>query len=167
MDAAQTTSSLLPTLCLIGIVVGIVGVVVPVLPGLLLCWASVLVWALFADVGWGRWLVLGLCTLWTALGIVIKYAWPGRKLKNAGIPTGTLLVGIALGLVGMFVVPVVGLLLGFVLGVWLAEAARLGGLRTAWPSTRAALLGAGLSVLVELTAAMLVLGTYIIALLTT
>ena len=32
-----------------------------------------------------------------------------------------------LGIVGFFVVPVVGLLLGFVLGVYLAELARLGG----------------------------------------
>jgi len=167
MQVTETTASLLPVLCLIGIVVGIVGVVVPILPGLLLCWASVLVWALFTDAGWGRWVVLGVATLWTALGIVIKYAWPGRRLKSAGIPTSTLLAGVGLGLVGMFVVPVVGLVLGFVLGVWLAEAGRLGGLQAAWPSTRAALLGAGLSVLVELTAAMLVLGTYVIALLAT
>ena len=167
MPVQDTTASMLPVLCLIGIVVGIVGVVVPVLPGLLLCWASVLVWALFADVGWGRWPVLALCTLWTVLGVVVKYAWPGRRLKSAGIPTRTLLAGVGVGLVGMFVVPVVGLVLGFVLGVWLAEAARLGGLRVAWPSTRAALLGAGLSVLVELTAAMLVLGTYVVGLLVT
>jgi hypothetical protein len=165
MQAAETTSSLLPVLCVVGIVVGIVGVVVPVLPGLLLCWASVLVWALFADAGWGRWPVLALCTVWMLLGIVIKYAWPGRRLKSAGIPTSTLLAGVGLGLVGMFVVPVLGLLLGFVLGVWLAEAARLGGMGTAWPSTRAALLGAGLSVLVELTAAMLILGTFLLGLL--
>jgi uncharacterized protein len=65
----------------------------------------------------------------------------------------------------MFVVPVVGLLLGFVLGVWLVEAVRHGDARRAWPSTRAALLGAGLSVLIELTAAMLVLGTFVVGLL--
>jgi uncharacterized protein YqgC (DUF456 family) len=61
----------------------------------------------------------------------------------------------------MVVIPVVGLLLGFVAGVWIAEWVRHGALAAAWPSTRAALLGAGLSVLVELTAATLVLGTYL------
>jgi uncharacterized protein len=169
MAAVQTTDyvSVLPWLCLAGIVVGMVGVVVPVLPGLLLCWASVLVWALLTDAGAGRWVVLALCTGWAVLGTVVKYAWPGRRLRDAGIPTRTLLAGVGVGLVGMVVVPVIGLLIGFVLGVWLAEAARFGGARTAWPSTRAALLGAGLSVLVELTAAMLILGTYLLGLLLT
>lgn len=162
---SDATTSLLPALCLLGIAVGIVGVVVPVLPGLLLCWASVLGWALFTDAGAARWAVLALCTLWAVGGTVLKYAWPGRRLRSAGIPTGTLLAGVGLGLVGMVVVPVVGLLLGFVLGVWLAESTRFGSLGAAWPSTRAALLGAGLSVLVELAAAMLVLGTFVIGLL--
>src|SRR5690242_6370261 len=110
---ADTTRAL-PLLCLVGVIVGIVGVVVPVLPGLLLCWASVLVWALLADAGPGRWVVVALCTLWTALGTVIKYAWPGRRMRSAGVPTSTLLAGVGLGLVGMFVIPVIGLLLGFV-----------------------------------------------------
>ncbi|HEY6794387.1 MAG TPA: DUF456 domain-containing protein [Kineosporiaceae bacterium] len=160
-------SQALSLLCLLGVIVGIVGVVVPVLPGLLLCWASVLVWALLADVGPGRWAVAGLATLWAVAGTVVKYAWPGRRLRSAGVPTSTLLGGLVLGLFGMFVVPVLGLLLGFVLGVWLAEAARLGGASRAWPSTRAALFGAGLSVLIELTAAMLVLGTFVVGLLLT
>jgi uncharacterized protein YqgC (DUF456 family) len=164
MDAT-TPADLLPQLCLLGVIVGIVGVVVPVLPGLLLCWASVLVWALFGDAGWERWVVLALATVWTVLGTVVKYAWPGRRIKDAGVPTRSLVIGVAFGLVGMFVIPLVGLLVGFVLGVWIAEAARHGGLGRAWPSTRAALLGAGLSVLVELTAAMLVLGTFVAGLL--
>jgi hypothetical protein len=56
-----------------------------------------------------------------------------------------------IGLIGFFVVPVVGLVLGFVLGIWLAERARLGAGR-AWPSTKQALTAVGLSVLVELAA---------------
>jgi uncharacterized protein YqgC (DUF456 family) len=154
-------------LCLVAMLVGIVGIVIPVLPGLLLVWGSVLVWAIFADVGWGKWVVLGVCTAWAAGGIVVKYAWPGQRMRRAGIPSRTLLAGVALGIVGMFVVPVVGLLLGFVLGVWLAESARMGGMDKAWPSTKQALLGAGLSILVELGAAMLVVGTWLLGLLVT
>ena len=39
---------------------------------------------------------------------------------------------------GFFVVPVVGLFVGFVLGVYVAERQRVGG-EQAWPSTKAAL----------------------------
>ena len=54
MNDATTPAQLLPQLCLLGVIVGVVGVLVPILPGLLLCWASVLVWALFADAGPGQ-----------------------------------------------------------------------------------------------------------------
>ena len=157
----DSSTALLTIGCLAGIVVGIVGVVVPVLPGLLLCWASVLVWALLSDGGAGRWVVLGVVTVWVVLGTVVKYAWPGRRLKDAGIPTRTFVVGVVGALLGMVFVPVVGLPLGFVAGIWVAERIRFGDAAAAWPSTRQAVLGAGLSVLVELCAAGLVLGTFL------
>jgi uncharacterized protein YqgC (DUF456 family) len=150
------TDSLITILCGVLIVVGIVGVIVPVLPGLVLCWIGVLAWATFAGGGWGKWLVLAIATLIAAAGTVVKYAWPGRNLKRAGVPNRSLLAGGGLGLVGIFVVPIVGLVLGFVLGVLLAERARLGSFERAWPSTLDALKAAGLSMLIELAAALAV-----------
>lgn len=147
-------NSTVTLLCGLAIVAGIVGVIVPVLPGLLLCWLGVLVWAIFADGGWTKWLVFAVVTALAVAGTVVKYLWPGRNLKRSGVPSTTLLAGGVLGLVGFFVVPVVGLVLGFVLGVWLVEWARLGNARLAWPSTKHALKAAGLSMLVELAAAL-------------
>jgi uncharacterized protein YqgC (DUF456 family) len=167
VGAVDPSGTSVDVLCLLGVVLGIIGIVVPVLPGLLLCWASALVWALLTDAGPGRWVVLGLCTLWAVVGTVVKYTWPGRRLKQAGVPTRTLVIGVLVGLVGMFVIPVIGLLIGFVVGVWLAEWIRHGTAAAAWPSTRAALLGAGLSVLIELTAAMLILGSLLVGVIVT
>ena len=48
----------------------------------------------------------------------------------------------------------VGLLVGFVLGVYLAEYHRVGA-QAAWPSTRHALKAVGLSILIELAAGLL------------
>ena len=137
----------------LAILVGILGVVIPVLPGVLLCWAGVLFWALLGDAGSGRWAVLGLATAIALAGTVVKYLWPGKRLKSTGVPTSSLLAGGVLGVVGFFVVPVVGLVLGFVLGIWLAERMRLGA-GQAWPSTRGALTAVGLSMLVEFAAAL-------------
>jgi hypothetical protein len=133
---------------------------VPVLPGLFLCYAVVVVWAVLADGGWGRWLVLALATLWLAAGTVVKYLWPGRQLKAAGVPTRSLLAGAGLGLIGFFVIPVLGLPIGFVGGVFLAELARLGDSKRAWPSTREAMKAAGLSMLIELLAGVLIAVTW-------
>ena len=102
----------------------------------------------------GTELVVGLVILVGLVGVVVKYAVPGKRLASSGVPTSTLLLGGLLGVIGFFVVPVVGLFLGFVLGVYLAEVRRLGKQR-AWPATRAALVAVGLSVLIELVAALL------------
>lgn len=131
------------------VVVGLVGVVVPVLPGLLLVLAGIAVWAVPRGDAAG-WTVLGIAVAVVVLGSVAKYLVPGRRLRDAGVPGRTLLLGGLLGIVGFFVVPVVGLVLGFVLGVFLAELARLGDRAAAWPSTRHALAAAGWSVLIEL-----------------
>jgi uncharacterized protein YqgC (DUF456 family) len=145
-------------LCGLAILVGIVGVVVPILPGLLLSWAAVLAWTLLVDRGWGKWVVLGVATGVALAGTVVKYAWPGRNLKRTGVPNRSLFAGGVLGLIGFFVIPVVGLFLGFTLGIWLSERIRLGSSQQAWPSTKQALKAVGLSMLIELAAG-LTIGT--------
>jgi uncharacterized protein YqgC (DUF456 family) len=145
--------SLVEVVVALAILVGLVGVVVPVLPGLVLVLVAVLVWAV--DVGGGTaWTVFGLATAVLVAGTVVKYAVPGRRLKSSGIPASTTWFGIALGVVGFFVIPVVGLVIGFVLGVYLAEHRRVGS-AAAWPSTQQALRAVGVSILIELAAGIL------------
>lgn len=137
------------------IAVGLVGVVVPLLPGLLLVWGAVAVWAI-VEGGLSAYVLLGVATALALAAQVVKYLVPGRRLQRAGVPNRSLLLGGLLGVVGFFVVPVIGLLLGFVLGIYLAERARLGVHHAAWTSTRHALTAVGLSVLLELAAALLI-----------
>ncbi|MFI9643061.1 DUF456 domain-containing protein [Micromonospora sp. NPDC051925] len=151
----------------IAIVAGLAGVVVPGLPALPLCWGGVLVWAVFGGAGPGRWAVLGVATVVAAGGTVIKYAWPGRNLKRTGVPTSSLLVGGLLGLVGFFVIPVIGLVIGFVGGVWGAERLRLGSNQLAWPATVQALKAAGLSMMVEFLAGLVIAAIWVAGLLLT
>jgi uncharacterized protein YqgC (DUF456 family) len=133
------------------IAVGLVGVLVPVLPGLLLVWGAVALWSV-EESSTAGWVVLGVVTALFVGGTVVKYVVPGRRLRQAGVPWTSSAVGAGLGVVGFFVIPVVGLLIGFVLGVYLAERARLGGHPAAWGSTKHALAAAGWSMLIELTA---------------
>lgn len=130
------------------ILVGLAGIVVPVLPGPALIGAAVLGWAFHVDTRTG-WVVLVVAVAALLAGAVLKYVVPGRRLAEAGIPSRTLWAGAAAGVVGFFVVPVIGLLIGFVLGVYAAERARVGA-AAAGASTRAALRAAGVSILIEL-----------------
>lgn len=140
-------------LCALVIAVGLVGILVPILPGSILILGATVAWAV-ATGGALAWTVAGLATVVLVAGAVVKYLVPGRRLQVAGIPASTQWAGVALGVVGFFVVPVVGLLIGFVLGIYAAEHHRLGA-RRAWPSTRHALRAVGLSILIELAAGVL------------
>ncbi|WP_432548199.1 DUF456 domain-containing protein [Kineococcus sp. SYSU DK004] len=146
----------------VAVAVGIVGIVLPVLPGTLLVAAATLVWALVTG-GEAWWWWAGVVAVLVA-GQVAMYLVPGRRMTRAGIRTRSLLLGGLLGVVGFFVVPVLGLVLGFVLGVFLAELARAarspvgsgtGPLRPAVASTVVALKNVGLSILIEGSAALL------------
>jgi hypothetical protein len=163
VDLANTGATV-TVLSGLAIAVGVFGVLIPVLPGLLLCWGGVLLWALFGEAGAGRWVVLAAATVIAVAGVLVKYLWPGRNLKRTGVPNTSLMAGGLVGMVGFFVVPVVGLVLGFVLGVWLAERARLGDNRLAWPSTRQALKAAGLAMLIELGSALTIAAVWVLGL---
>jgi uncharacterized protein YqgC (DUF456 family) len=136
------------------IILGLAGVVVPVIPGLLLVWAGVLVWFL-ADRDTTHMLVLIVVSLVLVFGTVVKYLIPGRRLREGGVPWGTMALGGVLGIVGFFVIPVVGLIIGFVLGVYLGETIRLSDGAEAWRSTKRALAAVGLSILIELGAGLI------------
>lgn len=140
------------------IVVGLVGVVVPVLPGGGLVGLAILVWALDTG-GVTAWVVFGVAAVLLLVGGVVKYVVPGRRLKDAGIPAATQWLGALLGVVGFFVVPVVGLPLGFVLGVYLAERTRVG--PAAWESTKVSMRAVGLSILIEFGAAVLAAAAWV------
>jgi uncharacterized protein YqgC (DUF456 family) len=144
----------------VAIAVGIAGIIVPVLPGTILVLGAILVWAL--EIGTTTaWVVVAFATTFLVLGTIVKYLVPGRQLKASGVPNRTLLVGALLAFVGFFVVPVVGMFIGFVLGVYAAERARVGA-AGAWPSTKAALRAVGVSILVELVAAFLAVATWVV-----
>jgi uncharacterized protein YqgC (DUF456 family) len=144
----------------IAILVGLVGVVVPALPGLLLVWGAVLVWALVERTA-AAWVLLAAATALVAVSQVVKYLVPSRRMRAAGVPIVSLAAGGLVGAVGFFVIPVVGAFLGFVLGVYLAERLRLGNHALAWSSTRHALKAAGLSILIELAAGLLVASAWL------
>jgi uncharacterized protein YqgC (DUF456 family) len=148
----------------LAIAAGIVGVVVPVLPGAVLVWAAIVVWALVVGSATG-WAVLAVATLAIGGAQVVKVLVPGRRLRDAGVPRRSIAVGVVLAVVGLFVIPVVGFFIGFPLGVYLEERRRLGGHASAWGSTREALRAMGLSIVIELAATVVAAGAWLAAVL--
>jgi len=149
---------------LLGLVmaVGLVGVIFPVLPGLLLVAGAGLAWAIMSD-GVAPWVVFGVMMVVLVLGTIAKYALPGRTLKQSGAPTSTLVLGAIGAIAGFFLIPVVGLLVGAILGIYLGELHRLSDGRAAWRSTLTTAKAIGVGILIELAAGMLAAGIWVVS----
>jgi uncharacterized protein len=137
----------------VAIAIGLLGILVPLVPGSILVFAAIAVWA-FVEHTPVAWVTFGIATAVLAAALLVKYLWPMKRMRSADVGSWSLLAGGALGLVGFFVVPVVGLVLGFVLGVYLAELASRRDQRLAWAATVHAIKGVALSVGVELAGAL-------------
>ncbi|GGL22730.1 DUF456 domain-containing protein [Phycicoccus endophyticus] len=158
---AQDAWLVLPPLL---ILLGLVGIVVPALPGTAFVLAGVAVWAVTTHTA-TAWVLLVLAVLVAAAGRVLQYLLPGQRMREAGVRTSTLVVALLLAVVGFFVVPVVGAVLGFVLGVWLVETGRGSSRGEAWVRTRHAVVAVAQSMGIELAAALVVAGLYVVGLL--
>ncbi|MFW0119873.1 DUF456 domain-containing protein [Rothia sp. P5766] len=136
------------------IALGCIGIVYPVLPGSLAVLAGILLWSLTLRSPEGWWL-LGLGAPIVLAGMMAQALLTGRTLKRRAIPNSSILWGVVGAVTGMFLIPVVGLFVGFALALFLSETTRSGGdLTTSLASTWAALKSMGLGMLIELAAAL-------------
>lgn len=129
--------------------VGLTGIVVPVLPGSITILVTMLVWAIVVG-GWPSWVAFGIVTVLSIAGMTCSYVLTGRRLKKAEVPNWPIVVGIVAGIVGIFVIPVLGLPIGFMLGLYGSEWYRRRDPKLAWESSWIALKSLGIGILVEL-----------------
>ena len=144
--------------------IGLVGIVIPLLPGVLLIWGAAVVWALtLPGGGSGRWVALGLISLVGATGLVAATVLPARRATEVGAPAWVLGAGAVGMVVGFFLIPVVGALIGWPAAVFMAEMARLRDARAAWGTTLSTLKGMGIGIAVQLVAGLAMIALWIAA----
>jgi uncharacterized protein len=141
--------------------IGLVGTVIPFVPGLPLIWIAAFGYGLaegFHRVGV---IVMGLITLLMVVGIALKYALAHSSARKSGAPFTTILFAGVLGFIGFFVIPVIGFIIGAVVGILIAERARLGEWGRAWTSTRSVIVAFGIGTLLEMAAGVLMISCWI------
>ncbi|MFE6776211.1 DUF456 domain-containing protein [Streptomyces sp. NPDC057702] len=139
---------------------GLVGVVLPGVPGPLLVWAGVLWWSM-AEKTTAAWALLAGATGLLLLNQVLRWLLPARGMPGSGVTRRTLLLAACTAAVGFVALPVIGALPGFVIGLYAAERVRLGAHGPALVSTRDALRAIGYAVLVELTLCLLITSAWL------
>ena len=143
------SSTEIATIVGVAMAVGLVGTIVPIVPGLALIWAAALGYGLAEGFGGAGAVVFGAITIVGLIGEVAGVVLPKRAAGSAGAGRWSLWLGAAAGIAGFFIVPVVGLPLGGALGIYLGEHLRTKDPHTAWRATTATLKGFGLAALVQ------------------
>ncbi|MDX1657909.1 MAG: DUF456 domain-containing protein [Nitriliruptorales bacterium] len=154
-------SALVVAVAIAVMLIGVVGTVVPLLPGLALVWAAGVGSWWLAGPGTAGWVAVALLTLLLVAGSAAKIVLPTRAGRARQVPRGSLAVGLAGSVVGFFVVPVVGFVLGGLLGVFGAEVRRTGDRDAAAENTMAMLRGFGLGVLIESAAGLAMIAVWV------
>ncbi len=140
---------LLQTLTLFVLLIGWIGVLVPVFPGLLIMWLATLFYALVEN-GLGRmsgltWALFGLITALMLVGNVIDNIIITRKMRGRAIPWRSIALAFLAGLIAsLFLTPIVGLLAAPAT-LFAVESLRLRSRRLGFESARAYMIAWGWS----------------------
>ena len=146
------------------VAVGVCGIVGPVLPGSLAILVGLLVWALASGMTAG-WVVFGIGAAFVIAGGSAQYLITGRRLRAQDIPSRSVVIGLVCGVAGLFVLPFLGLPIGFAVGLLASEFARVKDVRTAAGTSWSALKSVGLGMVVELSCALCAAATLLVGIL--
>ena len=154
---------------LVGVVmaIGLVGTLVPVVPGVILTWLAGLTWAVADGGGAVRWSLFGVMTLLLSTALVAGVRIPVRRVSDNPAPRGTLLLASVLAVFGFFVIPVIGVLVGFSAGILLAHLVATNDIHQSFDAMWATLRSFGKAAVVQGACGLLICLTWILGLILT
>lgn len=157
---------ILETFTLFALLVGLLGLIVPVFPGLVIMWLGTLVYALIQSAagkmtGWD-WFLFGGITILMVIGNVADNIIIARKMRDQYIPWSSIFWAFAAGIVASFVLTPLGGLVAAPLGLFLAEMSRLKDRNAAIASTKAYMIGWGWAFGVRFIIGLMMIGSWML-----
>lgn len=150
------------------IILGIIGVVVPVLPGMLLIWLTVLVYAWATDFTSIGYLALFLVTIIALVTGTADFWLPLLGAKKTGASFRSLLFGVIGAIVGTIiaaptvVATLLGTIIGYALGIIFGEYLKTKDWRLALKSSLGGLAGWGVATIIQAVAGIVILAIFVI-----
>lgn len=158
---AEPLGSIVLVLALLVMVVGLIGTVLPVIPGTILIFLSALGYAFvegFQTVGWPTLIALGVLALVATTADI----WASSVGAKVGGASGwSVLAGMIGGLIGFLVLSLVGAIIGAILGVLLTEIVRLGDWRKALKAGGGWAIGWALATVVQVGIALTMVAIFV------
>ena len=157
---------LLETLTLFFMLVGLVGLLVPIFPGLTVMWLATLIYALVQasnkSMTWFEWVLFAIITFLMLVGSIIDNVIIAQRVREKKVPWGSIILGYLAGiLASLFFTPLIGILAAPV-GLFGAEYLRLRDPRVAFDSTRAWMTGWGITIVVRVVIGVVMIGLWMV-----
>lgn len=136
-------------LTLVVMLVGLAGTLVPILPGIALMWAAALVYGFavgFDAIGIAAVILISIVTIGA---VIAGFVVPKRAAASSGAATSSQIAAAVGAVVGFFVIPIVGVVVGAIVGIGLAEWWHKRDWQAARASTISIAKGFGISTLVQ------------------
>ena len=141
-------------------VVGLAGTVVPVVPGLLVIWGGALAYGFLVGFDPLAVAVLVVLTIVLAVSFALSILLPRRMAQSSDVSTWSQWAAVVGAIIGFFTIPVVGVVVGAVAGLFAAELVHHRDPAAAWSGSVAVAKGFGLSALVDLALAALMISVW-------
>lgn len=131
-------------------IVGVIGLVIPVLPGTVIIWLAALGYGLYSGFGTTGWIIFGILSIVMILSTVMDNLMVGAKTLQGGAALSSVVLGIVAGVVFTLIAPPFGGLVAAPLTIFLLEYRRSGSWETAREAVKNLTIGMGLSWVVRL-----------------
>jgi len=147
---------------LVIMLVGLLGLLVPIFPGIVVIWLASLGYGVVAGFTTLGWVIFAILTILMIVGATIDNVLMNAKAHKEGASCFTLLLGMLAGILGTIFFPPFGGLIAAPLVVWLIEYLRLRDLNKAFASLRGMAIGWGASYLVRLMLGLAMIGLWLV-----
>jgi len=146
-------------------IIGVIGTVLPALPGIELIWLTaaaygLVSWWAFRVTTWWSVVWIASITLLLITGEVLSYGAEVFSARKTGASWQAILASVILGLIGTFIFPILGTLIGAILGVFLVEWARRKNWQEAVRAATGTLMGFGISIGVQFVFGLMMIGVW-------
>jgi hypothetical protein len=144
--------------------VGLVGLIIPILPGLVIIWASALGYGIYAGFATPGWIFFAIMTVLMLAGSLVDNFLMGAKAYKEGAAWWAILIALVAAVIGQIFIPipVVGGVIVAVLALFLIEWARRKDTKKAWIAVRGMMIGCGWAVAIRFIIGVVMIGLWMI-----
>lgn len=142
--------------------VGLLGLLVPVIPGLVIIWLASLAYGLGAGFQTPGWIFFSILTVIMVVGSITDNLVMGQQAHKTGASWISVLLAMLFGVIGTFVLPIIGGFIGALAALFLAEWIRRKNWRDAMTATTGWAVGCGWAIVVRFMLGLLMIGIWVI-----